>query len=193
MNKGRLEAFSDGVLAIIITIMVLELKAPEKTNLRALVPIIPVFLSYVLSFIYVAIYWVNHHYILQAIQKVSSATLWANMNLLFWISLVPFSTAWVDENQIEPIPVAFYGFILLMCSIAFRILENTLLKIKENTDSLEHYLAKGRKEKTSILIYFAAMLLAFVHPFISISCYVVAASIWIVPDQKLGRHLNKGE
>lgn len=193
MNKGRLEAFSDGVLAIIITIMVLELKAPEKTTLRALVPIIPVFLSYVLSFIYVAIYWVNHHHILQATQKVSSATLWANMNLLFWISLVPFSTAWVDENQIEPIPVAFYGFILLMCSIAFRILENTLLRIKENSDGLERYLAKGRKEKTSILIYFAAMLLAFVHPFISIFCYIVAASIWLVPNQKLERNLNEGE
>lgn len=190
MTKGRLEAFSDGVLAIIITIMVLELQAPEGTNFRDLLPIIPIFLSYVLSFIYVAIYWINHHHVLMAANRISSKVLWANINLLFWISLIPFTTSWVDENHIEPVPVATYGITLLMCGISFRLFEKALMEVHDKKTTLVKVLEKGWKEKYSILIYLAAIPMAFVHPFISIFCYILVALFWFIPNQELERQLG---
>lgn len=137
MNKGRLEAFSDGVIAIIITIMVLELKAPEKAEARELIRILPVFLSYVLSFIYVAIYWINYHHLFHAVEKVDAKILWSNLYLLFWLSLIPSTTSWMGENHIEILPVAFYGFVLLMCAVAYRILELSLIRLHNHKSLLE--------------------------------------------------------
>lgn len=185
MNKSRLEAFSDGVLAIIITILVLEMKAPDETSVWSLLPLAPIFLSYVLSFIYVAIFWINHHHILQATKYVSTSVLWANINILFWLSLIPFSTSWINENQIEPVPVAFYGFILCMCAIAFRVLEIQLLNMQDNQSPLLKYFCSGYKERLTIAIYVISIPLAFVHSYISIFLYVIAAGMWIIPNRDL--------
>lgn len=185
MKKGRLEAFSDGVLAIIITIMVLEMKAPEETSLRALVPVLPVFLSYVLSFIYVAIYWINHHHLFQATSSISTGVLWANMHLLFWLSLIPFVTSWLGENHLEPVPVAFYGGVLFLSAVAFRILERTLIHSHDARAPIARTLYNGRKEWISIALYLFSIPMAFVHIAISISCYVVVAAVWIIPAREL--------
>jgi len=193
MNKGRLEAFSDGVLAIIITIMVLEMKAPEDTTIKALLPVIPVFLSYVLSFIYLAIYWLNHHHLLQATEKVNTSVLWANMNLLFWLSLIPFTTSWLGENHLEAIPVAFYGGVLLLSAIAFRILEITLIRSNNEKATFVRIVTDSRKEKISIVAYLLGISLAFVHIAISIACYVFVALIWIVPSRKLEKSISEKE
>lgn len=191
MNKGRLEAFSDGVLAIIITIMVLEMKAPDQTTLRALVPVLPVFFSYVLSFAYVAIYWVNHHHLFQATQSISTAVLWANMHLLFWLSLIPFVTSWLGENHLEPVPVAFYGGVLFMSAMAFRILERSLIRSHDDKAPITQTLSTGRKEWISIVVYLFSIPLAFVHIAISIACYVIVAGIWFIPAKGLERAVEK--
>ena len=193
MKKERLEIFSDGIMAIVITIMVLEMKAPEDTTFEALRPVIPTFLSYVLSFVYIAIYWINHHHLFQSVDRVNAIVLWSNMHLLFWLSLIPFTTSWMGENHLESIPVAFYGGILLMCALAYRILENTILQLHKQKTSLVSTLRGGKKEKLSILLYFVAIPLAFVNVFISIGCYVSVAIIWFIPSRKLESALNEKE
>ncbi|WP_295937211.1 TMEM175 family protein [uncultured Alistipes sp.] len=185
MKKGRLEAFSDGVLAIIITIMVLEMKAPEETSLRALMPILPVFLSYVLSFIYVAIYWINHHHLFQAASRISTRVLWANMHLLFWLSLIPFTTSWLGENHLEAVPVAFYGGVLFMSAVAFRILERALIRSHDSGTLIPRILDNGRKEKISALIYLICIPMAFLHIAISIFGYIAIALLWVIPAKGL--------
>ena len=184
MKKGRLEAFSDGVLAIIITIMVLEMKAPESTTAKSLLSVFPVFLSYVLSFIYVAIYWINHHHLFHAVESVNTKVLWSNIYLLFWLSLIPFTTSWMGENHIEAFPIALYGFVLLMSAIAYRVLELSLMRLHDHKSQLGKA-NLGRKEKISIALYLFAIPFAFVHVMISIMCYVSVAVLWIIPNQAL--------
>jgi uncharacterized membrane protein len=191
MQKNRLEAFSDGVLAIIITIMVLELKVPHGHDLAALAPLLPVFLSYVLSFIYVGIYWNNHHHMLHATKKVSGPILWANLHLLFWLSLFPFTTGWVGENHVAPLPTAAYGFVLLMAAIAYYVLQRTIIA-REGCDSLLASAIGGDwKGKFSPALYFLAIPLAFVSPWISSAIYLFVALIWIIPDPRIERALEK--
>jgi uncharacterized membrane protein len=189
MNKGRLEAFSDGVLAVIITIMVLEMKPPHGTSLAALTPVVPVFLSYVLSFIYIGIYWSNHHHLLHATQRVNGATLWANLHLLFWLSLIPFATAWVGENHMNSWPVAVYGLILLLAGAAYVILTKCLIRLHGQRSTLAQSIGKDRKGKTSVLIYAAAIPLGFLQPWIAGACYVIVAIIWLIPDRRIERHI----
>jgi uncharacterized membrane protein len=190
MKTTRLEAFSDGVLAIIITIMVLEMKVPHAVELAALKPLLPVLLSYVLSFIYVGIYWNNHHHLFQATEQVSGGILWANLHLLFWLSLFPFTTGWMGENGLAAIPTAVYGFVLLMAAIAYYILERAIIG-KEGRDSLVAQ-AVGRdwKGRLSLVLYFAAILLAFVSPWISGGLYVFGALLWLIPDPRIERKLE---
>ena len=191
MNKGRLEAFSDGVLAIIITIMVLGMEAPQDVTLKSLLPVIPIFISYLLSYIYIGIYWINHHHILQATQQVNSAILWANLHLLFWISLIPFTTSWVGENHLSAIPVAFYGGVLFMCALAFRILEAQLIRYHDKDFVLLKVNPHAKKEKWSIMIYLIAIPFAFLCVWISIGCYILIACIWIIPGRRLEREIEK--
>lgn len=187
MNKGRLQAFSDGVLAVIITIMVLEMKSPRGASLAALRPVIPVFLTYVLSFVYIGIYWNNHHHLLHATQRVNGATLWANLHLLFWLSLVPFTTAWMGENHFAPWPVAVYGIVLLLAGVAYFILTRALISLHGQGSTLASSIGRDRKGKISIAIYAAAVPLAFVAPWISGACYVIVAIIWLIPDPRIER------
>jgi uncharacterized membrane protein len=189
MGKGRLEAFSDGVIAIIITIMVLELKVPHGEGLDTLVPLIPVFLSYVLSFVYIGIYWNNHHHMLHATHKVTGPVLWANLHLLFWLSLVPFATGWMGENHFAAAPAALYGVVMLMAAIAYWILQQTIIAA-EGPDSLLKRAVKGDwKGKLSPVIYLAAIPGAFWSPWISLGLYVLVALIWLVPDRRIERVL----
>ena len=167
MNKSRMEAFSDGVLAVIITVMVLEMKSPRGANLTALRPVIPVFLTYILSFVYLGIYWNNHHHLLHATQRVNGATLWANLHLLFWLSLIPFTTAWMGENHFEPWPVAVYGIFLLLAAVAYFILTKVLINLHGQDSTLAASIGSDRKGKISIAIYAAAIPLAFVQPWIA--------------------------
>ncbi|HZO52796.1 MAG TPA: TMEM175 family protein [Bryobacteraceae bacterium] len=191
MQKNRLEAFSDGVMAIIITIMVLELKVPHGTDFAALKPLIPVFLSYVLSFFYVGIYWNNHHHLCHSARTVSAGILWANLHLLFWLSLFPFSTAWIGENHLAPLPTAAYGFVLLMAAIAYYLLQCAILA-KEGRDSLlAEALGRDWKGKLSPVIYLAAIPLAFVNPWISSGLYVFAALLWLIPDRRIERVIER--
>jgi uncharacterized membrane protein len=193
MKTTRLEAFSDGVLAIIITIMVLELKVPHTVELAALKPLLPVLLSYVLSFIYLGIYWNNHHHLFQATEQVSGGILWANLHLLFWLSLFPFTTAWMGENQLAAIPTAIYGFVLLMAAIAYYVLERSIIA-KEGRDSLlAQAIGKDRKGKISALFYFLAIPLAFVSSWIASALYVLGALLWLIPDPRIERKLEKRE
>jgi len=185
MNKGRLEAFSDGVLAVIITIMVLEMKSPHGTSLADLKPVIPVFLSYVLSFVYIGIYWNNHHHLLHAIQHVNGASMWANLHLLFWLSLVPFTTAWVGENHLDAWPVAVYGIVLLMAAIAYFILTKTLIHLHGERSTLALSIGSDRKGKVSIAFYAIAIPMAFVQPWLSTVCYVFVAVMWLIPDRRI--------
>lgn len=185
MKTGRLEAFSDGVLAIVITIMVLEMKAPEDTNLDSLIEVAPIFLSYLLSFIYLGIYWNNHHHLLQVTQKVNGRILWANLHLLFWLSLIPFATSWVGENYETSEPIALYGFILLMAAIAYWLLEKQLIKFHDNNFPLKKVIRRGSKENISILVYILSIPLAFFTPWTSIACFILVAFMWIVPDRRL--------
>jgi TMEM175 potassium channel family protein len=193
MQKNRLEAFSDGVLAIIITIMVLELKVPHEAGLAALKPILPVFLSYVLSFIYVGIYWNNHHHMLHSTREVSGKILWANLHLLFWLSLFPVTTAWIGENHLTPVPAAVYGFVLMMAAIAYYILERAIIAKQGRDSLLEFAVGRDWKGKLSPALYCIAIPLAFVSPWISIGLYVFVALMWLVPDPRIERELEKRE
>jgi uncharacterized membrane protein len=189
MGKGRLEAFSDGVLAIIITIMVLELKVPHGTDLAALGPLVPVFLSYVLSFIYVGIYWNNHHHMLQAVRHVNGTILWANLHLLFWLSMIPFVTGWMGENSFAAVPVALYGAVLLMAACAYYILARALVSRHGRDSELAHALGRDLKGRVSVACYAAAIPLAFVSPWLACGLYVVVAVMWLIPDRRIEREL----
>ncbi len=193
MKTSRLEAFSDGVLAIIITIMVLELKVPHAVELAALRPILPHLLSYVLSFIYLGIYWNNHHHLFQAAAQVSGGILWANLHLLFWLSLFPFTTDWMGENRLAVTPTAVYGFVLLMAALAYQILEHAIIA-KEGRDSLlGRAVGRDWKGKLSPVLYFIAIPLAFVSSWIAVGIYVFVALLWLIPDPRIERKLEKRE
>jgi uncharacterized membrane protein len=194
MNKTRLEAFSDGVFAILITILVLELKIPHGDDLAALRPLLPVFLTYVLSFIYLGIYWNNHHHMLQATRHVSGKVLWANLHLLFWLSLVPFTTGWMGENHFSSLPTAVYGVVLICSAIAYTILQTTLVAHHKG-ENAELSLAVGRdlKGKVSIVLYAVAIPLAFVNEWIADGIYILVAAVWLVPDRRIESQINHGD
>ena len=190
MSKGRLEAFSDGVLAIIITIMVLELAPPHEADFAALQPLLPKFLSYVLSFVFVAIYWNNHHHLWQAVERVSGSILWANMHLLFWLSLVPFVTGWMGENHFATVPVALYGVILWMSALAYFLMVRTLMAHHDTDSVLAAALGNGKKERVSLILYTAAVPLAFVASWIALAIYITVAILWLVPDRRIENKLG---
>jgi len=185
MSKGRLEAFSDGVIAILITIMVLELKVPRGTDLAALAAFLPVLCIYVLSFVFLGIYWNNHHHLFQAVNRVDGRILWANLHLLFWLSLVPFVTAWMGEHPAAPVPVAVYGVVLLLAGCAYYVLARMLVALHGRESTLARALGEDRKGLLSIVIYAAAVGLAFVRPGLALALYVVVAVIWLVPDRRI--------
>jgi uncharacterized membrane protein len=185
MDKGRLEAFSDGVLAIIITIMVLELKAPHEATVEALKPLVPVFLSYLLSFVFVGIYWNNHHHLLQAADHVTGPVLWANMHLLFWLSLVPFVTHWMGDTEFAAVPVAAYGAVMLLAGCAYYLLTRTLVADHGAESALVRAVGQDRKGQASVVIYAVSVGLAFLDPHIACAGYVVVAVIWLVPDRRI--------
>jgi uncharacterized membrane protein len=188
MGKTRLEAFSDGVIAIIITIMVLELKVPHGSDWQSLQELLPVFLSYVLSFIYLGIYWNNHHHMLHTVQRVSGGVLWANLHLLFWLSLVPFVTGWMGENHFAALPTSLYGVVLLMAALAYWILQNCIISISGGRDALlARAVGRDRKGKISPLIYAAAIPAAFWSQWLAGALYVAVAVMWLVPDQRIER------
>lgn len=191
MGKGRLEAFSDGVLAIIITIMVLELKVPHGADLAALIPLVPVFLSYVLSFIYVGIYWNNHHHMLHATHKVSATILWANLHLLFWLSLIPFVTGWMGENHFTAVPTAFYGIVLLMSAIAYNILQFSITREHGKESVLARAVGKDIKGKISIVLYAIAIVSTFFHEWAAEALYVFVALMWLIPDRRIENAIGK--
>jgi uncharacterized membrane protein len=185
MTKGRLEAFSDGVIAILITIMVLELKVPHGTDWHALAPLLPVFLTYVLSFIFLGIYWNNHHHMLHATARINGRILWANMHLLFWLSLVPVTTGWMGESGLEPAPTALYGAVLLMSAIAFTILQYEIIACEGRHSKLAQAVGRTGKEKVSAGLYIAAVPLALASPTLSVLIYILVAAIWLVPDRRI--------
>ena len=191
MHKGRLEAFSDGVLAIILTIMVLELKVPHGTTLAALRPVFPIFLSYVLSFIYIGIYWNNHHHMLQLVQRVSGSVLWANLHLLFWLSLIPFVTAWMGENSFEPGPIALYGLVLLLSGLAFTWLTRCLVKVHDKNSPLAAALGRDAKGKRSVALYAVGVPLSFWMPSLALAIYAGVALMWLVPDRRVEEVLGE--
>ncbi len=185
MSKGRLEAFSDGVIAIIITIMVLELKVPHGADLAALRPLLPVFATYVMSFVFVAIYWNNHHHMLQASERISGRILWANTHLLFWLSLVPFVTGWMGENDFAPLPTAVYGAVMVGAGLAYLILQKAIISHHGRQSRLARALGRDFKGKVSFGAYALAIPLAFVNPWISAAIYVGIALLWFVPDRRI--------
>jgi uncharacterized membrane protein len=191
MTRGRLEAFSDGVIAIIITIMVLELRVPHDASWRSLIPIAPVFLSYVLSFVFVGIYWSNHHHLLQVVERVNGGVLWANLHLLFWLSLTPFVTAWMGENRFAAVPVALYGGVLLGAAIAYFILARSLLAIHAPDSLLATALGADFKGKISVVIYLLAIPLAFVRSWAACLLYVLVAVMWLVPDRRIEKTIAR--
>jgi uncharacterized membrane protein len=191
MPKERLAAFSDGVIAIIITIMVLELKVPHGPEPSDLAALVPVFLSYVLSFIYVAIYWNNHHHLLHAVERVDGAILWANTHLLFWLSLIPFATGWMGENQFQRLPTALYGVALLMPAIAYYILGRVIIRHQGPGGPLAKALGRDVKGKISPFLYLAAVGIAFVVPWVAHGIYVLVAVMWLVPDRRIEKRLKK--
>ena len=193
MNKGRLEAFSDGVIAILITIMVLELKVPHGADWENMRPLLPVFLSYVLSFIYIGIYWNNHHHLLQATKQINGKILWANLHLLFWLSLIPFVTGWMGENHFAPLPTAVYGIILLAAAIAYYILQNLIIAEQGESSRLGAAIGNDIKGKISPLFYIAAIGLAFVNHWISSALYVLVALMWLIPDRRIESKINHKE
>ena len=193
MNKNRLEAFSDGVIAIIITIMVLELKVPHGIDLTTLKPLVPVFLSYVLSFIYLAIYWNNHHHMLHTVHKVTGRMLWANLHLLFWLSLIPFTTGWMGENHFAETPTALYGFVLLMAAIAYYWLEQTIIASQGRDSILRQAVGRDWKAIVAPILYVAAILIAFTSHWASKSIYVLVALMWLVPDPRIEKALARRE
>jgi len=191
MNTTRLEAFSDAVIAIIMTIMVLELKIPHSADLESLKPLVPVFLSYVLSFVYLGIYWNNHHHMLQATHRVNGGILWANLHLLFWLSLVPFTTGWMGENHFASLPTAVYGMVLLCCAIAYTILQTTIVRNQtEEHRLLAEAVGNDLKGKLSIVLYVVAVPLAFLNPWISDALYIAVAVMWLVPDRRIESRIN---
>ncbi|MEJ6981449.1 TMEM175 family protein [Pedobacter sp. P351] len=193
MKKGRLEAFSDGVIAIIITIMVLELKIPHNDSIEGLKPLFPVFVSYVLSFIYIGIYWNNHHHMMQASKTINGKILWANMHLLFWLSLIPFVTGWMGENHFTKWPVALYGLILFMNAVAYTILSKLLIKHHGAESMLNKAIGIDIKGKVSILLYLSAMLIALINAWVSLSIYIIVAIMWIIPDTRIEKRLVEAE
>jgi uncharacterized membrane protein len=193
MGKNRLEAFSDGVIAIIITIMVLELKVPHGDGIAALLPLVPVLLSYVLSFVYLGIYWNNHHHMLHASQTVTGSVLWANLHLLFWLSLIPFTTGWMGENHFATLPAAAYGFVLLMAAIAYWILQQRIIASEGEGSILKRAIGNDWKGKLSPLLYVAAMVLAFVSSWVAVAIYALVAVMWVVPDRRIERMLTGKE
>jgi len=190
MTTSRMEAFSDGVIAIIITIMVLELRPPHDPKLQALTSLIPVLLSYVMSFIYIGIYWSNHHHLLHAAEHVNGRVLWANLHLLFWLSLIPFATAWMGENHFAQWPVALYGILLLLAAIAYSILVRALLTLHGSESLLANALGSDFKGKVSIVLYLVAISLAFVSPWLACAVYVLVAIMWLVPDRRIERKVT---
>ena len=193
MGTNRLEAFTDGVLAIIITIMVLELKVPHGTGLDVLRPLVPVLASYVLSFVYIGIYWNNHHHLLHACHRVTGSILWANLHLLFWLSLVPFATGWMGENHFAALPTAAYGVVLLMAGFAYLLLEQRIVAAEGETSLVKRALGADWKGKLSVALYALAIVLAFVWPRISLAIYAVVAITWFVPDRRMERVLAETE
>jgi uncharacterized membrane protein len=191
MKKGRLEAFSDGVIAIIITIMVLELKIPHGADWEALRPIVPVFLTYVMSFVYLGIYWNNHHHMLYVTEHINGKILWANMHLLFWLSLVPFVTGWMGENHFAPLPTAVYGGVLLAAAIAYYVLQKLIIAQQGPHSRLKAALGRDLKGKLSPLIYAAAIVMAFVNQWVSDALYVLVALVWLIPDKRIEATLDK--
>jgi uncharacterized membrane protein len=185
MNKTRLEAFSDGVLAIIITILVLELKTPHGEDLATLRPLLPVFLAYVLSFVYVGIYWNNHHHLLHPARRISGGILWANLHLLFWLSLFPFVTGWMGENHFAPLPTALYGVVLLMAGVAYWILQRMLMASEGDDSLIARAVGRDYKGSLSLLIYAVAIPLAFLSTWAAEACYVIVALMWLVPDRRI--------
>ncbi len=191
MKTSRLEAFSDGVIAIIITIMVLEIRLPEGTDFHALGPLLPMFLSYVLSFVYVGIYWNNHHHVFQATGRVNGKILWANLHLLFWLSLVPFATRWIGAHHAAAWPVACYGFVLLMAAIAYNLLEQLIVRDQGGDSALARAIGREAKGWSSAAIYVTAIGLAFILPWVSAILYALVALLWIVPDRRIERILTE--
>ena len=191
MGKTRLEAFSDGVLAIIITIMVLELKVPHGTDLSALSDLLPVFLSYVLSFVYLGIYWNNHHHLLHTVSTVNGGLLWANLHLLFWLSLFPFATGWMGENHFAAVPSALYGLVLLMAAVAYWVLQQSIMRSQGKNSLLARAIGKDLKGKLSPIFYLLAIPSAFLSPWISELLYVLVALMWLVPDHRIEKVLTE--
>ena len=191
MTKGRMEAFSDGVIAIIITIMVLELKVPHGADPAALIPLVPVFMSYVLSFVFLGIYWNNHHHLLQATQRVGGGVLWANLHLLLWLSLTPFVTAWMGENRFAPWPVALYGVVLLGSGVAYYILAQALIALHGRESAIATALGRDVKGQLSLVIYAAAIPLAFVRSWLACALYTLVAVMWLVPDPRIAKTLER--
>ncbi len=193
MNKHRLEAFSDGVLAIVITIMVLEIKVQHGDKLSDLRALIPVFVSYVLSFIYLAIYWNNHHHMMHAIEQVNGKILWANMHLLFWLSLVPFTTGWVGENNFSEIPMALYGSVLFMCAVAFMILQKSILENEGEDSLLGKAVGNNLKEKISIACYLGGIIMSFFIIWVAGVLYIFVALLWLLPDRRIEKAMKEDE
>ncbi len=191
MSKGRMEAFSDGVIAILITIMVLELKVPQGTDVQDLFPLLPVFLSYVLSFIFLGIYWSNHHHLLQAIKHVDGRVLWANLHLLFWLSLIPFVTGWVGENRFAAWPVALYGVVMIGAALAYFILTRALIGLHGRDSVLASAVGRDFKGKVSIVIYAAAIPLSFVNSWYAVALYVAVAVMWLIPDRRIEETISR--
>jgi uncharacterized membrane protein len=190
VTKGRLEAFSDGVIAIIITIMVLELHVPREADVHALRPLLPVFISYALSFVYLGIYWNNHHHMLQAVHRVDGRILWANLHLLFWLSLVPFATGWLGETHFGRWPVSLYGAVLLLAAIAYFLLARSLVRLHGPESVIARALGSDFKGRISIVIYAVAMPLAFLQPYLSLGLFVAVAIMWLIPDRRIERTLD---
>ena len=191
MNKGRMEAFSDGVLAIIITIMVLEIKVPHGNDFKDLIPLIPVFLSYILSFLYIGIYWNNHHHMMQTVKKVTGNILWANMHLLFWLSLIPFVTGWVGENSFAQKPMALYGFVLLMAAIAYYILQLQLIRAHGTDSILSKAIGKDVKGKISPIVYIAGIAITWINTRVSGGLFIFVALMWLIPDKRIERIIKE--
>ena len=190
MRRNRIEAFSDGVLAIIITIMVLELKVPHGEGFDALRPLLPVLLSYILSFIYIGIYWNNHHHMLHTVEHVSASVLWANLHLLFWLSLFPFVTAWAGENNFAPNPTALYGFVMLMAAVAYYVLQQRIIAVQGDYSLLKRAVGKDLKGKLSPVFYIAAIIFSFIEHRISWALYVLVAVMWLIPDKRIERVID---
>lgn len=191
MNKGRLEAFSDGVLAIIITIMVLELKVPEGNSWASLKPMLPRFLAYIFSFIYVGIYWNNHHHMFQTVKRVNGSILWANLHLLFWLSLMPIATEWIGTTNFSKNPVATYGFGLIMCAISYTILENVIIRGEGENSKLKEAIESRSKEYISIVLYILGIVTSFFYPYVAVAFYYIVALIWLIPDRRIEKSLKE--